>query len=92
MPGVTGFYRLTVFMKQAEVEIEAVRLMPTERARGAGETTADRPCGVEPDQVQAFGGPRFIQGPGDLLGARVTQLYQGQTLEPGVEGPFERTL
>ena len=44
------------------------------------------------DGIEAFGGPRFIQGPGDLLGARVAQLYQGQALEPGVEGPFTRTL
>ena len=44
------------------------------------------------DGIEAFGGPRFIQGPGDLLGSRVAQLYQGQTLEPGVEGPFDRTL
>lgn len=44
------------------------------------------------DGIEAFGGPRFIQGPGDLLGARVARLYQGQTLEPGVEGPFDRTL
>jgi len=44
------------------------------------------------DGIEAFGGPRFLQGPGDLLGARVAQLYQGQTLEPGVEGPFHHTL
>ncbi|CAN5345896.1 Rieske 2Fe-2S domain-containing protein [soil metagenome] len=44
------------------------------------------------DGIESFGGPRFLQGPGDVLGARVAQLYQGQTLTPGVEGPFEHRL
>ncbi|HEY3812998.1 MAG TPA: Rieske 2Fe-2S domain-containing protein [Caulobacteraceae bacterium] len=42
--------------------------------------------------IEAFGGPRFQQGPGDLLGGRVARLYQGEKLEPGEEGPFARTL
>ena len=44
------------------------------------------------DGIEAFGGPRFRQGPGDLLGPRVAQLCHGDRLEPGEEGPFERTL
>ena len=44
------------------------------------------------DGIEAFGGPRFRQGPGDLLGPRVAQLFHGERLEPGEEGPFERTL
>jgi len=44
------------------------------------------------DGIEAFGGPRFRQGPGDLLGARVARLFHGERLEPGEEGPFERRL
>ena len=44
------------------------------------------------DTIERFGAPRFLQGPGDLLGARVAQLYQGQALEPAEEGPFEHRL
>ncbi len=40
------------------------------------------------DNIERFGAPRFLQGPGDLPGARVAMLYQGQTLEPAEEGPF----
>ncbi|MNG32484.1 hypothetical protein D3C84_1185060 [compost metagenome] len=43
-------------MEQAEIEVETVGLMPAEGASGTGETAADRPCRIEPDQVQAFGG------------------------------------
>lgn len=44
------------------------------------------------DNIERFGAPRFLQGPGDLLGARVAQLYQGQSLEPAEEGPFDHQL
>lgn len=44
------------------------------------------------DNIERFGAPRFLQGPGDLLGARVARLYQGQPLEPGEEGPFDCRL
>lgn len=44
------------------------------------------------DVIESFDGPRFQQGPGDLLGGRVARLYQGERLEPGLEGPFPRTL
>ena len=44
------------------------------------------------DGIESLGGPRFMQGPGDLLGGRIAQLYAGETLQPGEEGPFERTL
>lgn len=44
------------------------------------------------DNIQRFGAPRFLQGPGDLLGARVARLFNGERLEPGREGPFEHQL
>ncbi len=44
------------------------------------------------DAIEAFGGPRFQQGPGDLLGGRVARLFNGERLDPGEEGPFQRTL
>ncbi len=44
------------------------------------------------DTIERFGSPRFLQGPGDLLGARVAQLYQGQRIEAGTEGPFDHEL
>ena len=44
------------------------------------------------DNIERFGAPRFLQGPGDLLGARVARLYQGQKIEPAHEGPFDFEL
>lgn len=44
------------------------------------------------DNLERFGAPRFVQGPGDLLGARVARLYQGECLEPAAEGPFDHRL
>ena len=44
------------------------------------------------DNIERFGAPRFLQGPGDLLGARVARLFNGERLEPGREGPFEHQL
>lgn len=44
------------------------------------------------DNLERFGAARFIQGPGDLLGARVARLYQGERLEPAEEGPFDHRL
>jgi phenylpropionate dioxygenase-like ring-hydroxylating dioxygenase large terminal subunit len=44
------------------------------------------------DNLERFGAPRFLQGPGDLLGARVARLYQGEQLDPAEEGPFEHRL
>ncbi|MGQ3039716.1 MAG: Rieske 2Fe-2S domain-containing protein [Brevundimonas sp.] len=44
------------------------------------------------DNIERFGAPRFLQGPGDLLGPRVAQLYQGQEIEPAEEGPFDFEL
>jgi hypothetical protein len=44
------------------------------------------------DTIESFSGPRFLQGPGDLLGGRVARLYQGERLEVGEEGPFPREL
>jgi len=44
------------------------------------------------DNIERFGSPRFLQGPGDLLGARVARLFNGEQLEPGREGPFEHQL
>ena len=44
------------------------------------------------DTIEKFTGPRFQQGPGDLLGARVARLYQGERLEPAEEEPVRREL
>jgi phenylpropionate dioxygenase-like ring-hydroxylating dioxygenase large terminal subunit len=44
------------------------------------------------EAMEAFGGPHFRQGPLDRLSARVMRLYQGEALEPGVEGPFRVML
>lgn len=44
------------------------------------------------DNIERFGAPRFLQGPGDLLGARVARLFNGERLEPDREGPFEHQL
>jgi phenylpropionate dioxygenase-like ring-hydroxylating dioxygenase large terminal subunit len=44
------------------------------------------------DNIERFGAPRFLQGPGDLLGARVARLFNGEPLEPGREGPFDHQL
>lgn len=44
------------------------------------------------DNIERFGAPRFLQGPGDLLGARVAQVYQGKKIEPAREGPFDFEL
>ena len=54
VPGVGGFYRFAIGVKQAEIEVEAIGLMPAERAVRTGETTADGACGIEADQVYAF--------------------------------------
>lgn len=39
------------------------------------------------DNLERFGAPRFVQGPGDLLGAPVARLYQGECLEPAACDP-----
>jgi phenylpropionate dioxygenase-like ring-hydroxylating dioxygenase large terminal subunit len=39
--------------------------------------------------IEAFGGPKFRQGPLDRVSALVARLYQGQRLAPEVLGPFE---
>ncbi len=44
------------------------------------------------DNIERFGAPHFLQGPGDLLGGRVARLFNGERLEPGHEGPFEHRL
>ena len=74
VPGIAGFHRLTVFMKQAEIEVETVGLMPAERARGTGETATDRPGGIEADQIQAFGSLSDFSD--HLLGVRQRMLLR----------------
>lgn len=39
------------------------------------------------DAIAAFGGPKFTSGPTDRLAVLLAQLYQGQALTPGVDGP-----
>lgn len=51
-----------------------------------------RALSLQLDNIERFGAPRFLQGPGDLLGARVARLYHGERLEPGREGPFDHQL
>ncbi|MCH2547113.1 MAG: aromatic ring-hydroxylating dioxygenase subunit alpha [Alphaproteobacteria bacterium] len=38
--------------------------------------------------AQAFGAPRYTQGPGDILGSRVHKLYVGKTLEEKQDAPI----
>ena len=59
-------------MEQAEVEVEAVGLMPAERARRTGETATDRAGGVETHQVQPFSGLGDFSD--HLLGVRQRML------------------
>jgi phenylpropionate dioxygenase-like ring-hydroxylating dioxygenase large terminal subunit len=40
------------------------------------------------DTMEAFGGPRFHQGPLDRFSAKITALYQGERLAPETLGPF----
>ena len=42
--------------------------------------------------IERFGGPRFVQGPGDVLGPRVARLWAGEPIAPAEEGPFEVEL
>lgn len=51
-----------------------------------------RALSLQLDNIERFGAPRFVQGPGDLLGARVAQLFNGERLAPGREGPFDHQL
>ena len=44
------------------------------------------------DVIEQFGGPKFHQGPLDRVSTAVAKLYNGQRLEPGVEGPWEVRL
>jgi phenylpropionate dioxygenase-like ring-hydroxylating dioxygenase large terminal subunit len=39
------------------------------------------------ETMAAFGGPRFTAGPTDRVAVALTRLYQGETLEPAVDGP-----
>ncbi|MCH2547992.1 MAG: hypothetical protein MK052_10345 [Alphaproteobacteria bacterium] len=40
------------------------------------------------EAANAFGAPRYTQGPGDILGSRVHKLYVGKTLEEGQGNPI----
>jgi phenylpropionate dioxygenase-like ring-hydroxylating dioxygenase large terminal subunit len=66
------------WLKQAAIRLFMERVVAQDRHALA----------TQLDTIERFGAPRFLQGPGDVLGARVAQLYQGQTLEPASEGPF----
>jgi len=72
MSGVAGLHRFAVLVEQAEVEVEAVGLMPAERPGRTGKTTADRAGGIEADQIQTFG--RLGDLRHDLLGVRQRML------------------
>lgn len=37
--------------------------------------------------MAAFGGPRFKSGPTDRVAVPLARLYQGEMLEPAVDGP-----
>lgn len=39
-----------------------------------------------------FGHPKFVQGPGDLLGNRLHRLWNGEVLEPGSDTPVSARL
>ena len=39
------------------------------------------------ENITAFGGPKFTGGPTDRVAAALARLYQGEALEPAVDGP-----
>ena len=39
-----------------------------------------------------FGSPRFVSGPGDLMGGRLHRLWQGETLPIGEDAPVQARL
>jgi phenylpropionate dioxygenase-like ring-hydroxylating dioxygenase large terminal subunit len=42
--------------------------------------------------IQEFKMPRYVQGPGDILGPRVARLWQGHTIEAGNDPPMAALL
>lgn len=42
--------------------------------------------------IRRFGAPRYTEGPGDLLGSRVQDLYDGASLTPGADDPRQVLL
>lgn len=42
--------------------------------------------------MQHFGHPRFVSGPGDILGDRLYRLWKGEMLTPGKDAPVQTTL
>lgn len=53
----------------------------------------DRRALANQSEVMArFGRPQFVEGPGDILGARLHRLWLGETLEPGSDGPVQALL
>ena len=55
LAGIGAFHRLTVVVKQAELEVETACGIPAERAPGTGEALILRPHGQKTDQIQARG-------------------------------------
>lgn len=42
--------------------------------------------------MQRFGQPKFVSGPGDILGNRLHRLWQGEVLDEGQDAPRQFTL
>ena len=51
-----------------------------------------RALAAQLEVIRRFNAPRYLQGPGDLLGGRVHRLYAGGTLEPGASTSQEAQL
>jgi phenylpropionate dioxygenase-like ring-hydroxylating dioxygenase large terminal subunit len=70
------------WLKQAAIRLFLLEVVAQDR----------RALAAQLDTIEAFGGPKFRQGPGDLLGGRVARLFNGERLEPAEEGPFPHML
>ena len=47
---------------------------------------------LQSEVMSTFGRPKFVQGPGDILGNRLHQLWMGETLVPGTDAPVDAFL
>ncbi len=70
------------WLKQAAIRLFLAPVVAQDRR------ALERQYGV----MEHFGHPKFTSGPGDILGGRLHQLWQGQRLEPGSDPAAEAML
>lgn len=51
-----------------------------------------RALASQSDVMTTFGFPRFTAGPGDILGSRLSRLWQGETIAAGQDAPVDAML